>query len=83
MGIRYANRKSWKESRVKEAVSTRGDGQPTEEQRRTAAEREIREIQNARKGPGRTSVREILRARRADGRGTHPFYWAAFTATGE
>lgn len=27
--------------------------------------------------------REILRARRADGRGTHPFYWAAFTATGE
>ncbi|MBK6734499.1 MAG: CHAT domain-containing protein [bacterium] len=26
---------------------------------------------------------EILRARRADGRGTHPFYWAAFTATGE
>ena len=27
--------------------------------------------------------REILRARRADGRGTHPFYWAAFTATGD
>lgn len=27
--------------------------------------------------------REILRARRADGRATHPFYWAAFTATGE
>lgn len=27
--------------------------------------------------------REILKARRADGRGTHPFHWAAFTATGD
>jgi CHAT domain-containing protein/tetratricopeptide (TPR) repeat protein len=37
-------------------------------------------------GTGRAmqeASREILRARRADGRGTHPFYWAAFTATGE
>lgn len=25
----------------------------------------------------------ILRARRTSGRSTHPFYWAAFTASGE
>jgi CHAT domain-containing protein len=37
-------------------------------------------------GAGRAmqeASREILRARRADGRTTHPFYWAAFTATGD
>jgi CHAT domain-containing protein len=27
--------------------------------------------------------RRVLAARRADGRSTHPFYWAAFSATGE
>lgn len=27
--------------------------------------------------------REVLEARRADGRSTHPFYWAAFTASGD
>jgi CHAT domain-containing protein len=27
--------------------------------------------------------RSVLKARRATGRGTHPFYWAAFTASGE
>lgn len=31
----------------------------------------------------RQASREVLRARRADGRGTHPYYWAAFTATGD
>jgi CHAT domain-containing protein len=29
------------------------------------------------------ACRSVLAARRADGRSTHPFYWAAFTATGE
>jgi CHAT domain-containing protein len=27
--------------------------------------------------------RSVLAARRKAGRSTHPFYWAAFTATGE
>lgn len=30
----------------------------------------------------REASRTVLAARRADGRGTHPFYWAAFTGTG-
>ena len=31
----------------------------------------------------RDASREVLRARRAKGESTHPFYWAAFVATGE
>lgn len=31
----------------------------------------------------REASREVIKARRAGGRGTHPFYWAAFTATGD
>jgi CHAT domain-containing protein len=27
--------------------------------------------------------REVLRARRSSGRSIHPYYWAAFTATGD
>jgi CHAT domain-containing protein len=30
-----------------------------------------------------SASRAVLRARRDEGRSTHPFYWAAFTATGE
>lgn len=30
----------------------------------------------------RRASREVLASRRANGRSTHPFYWAAFTATG-
>ncbi len=31
----------------------------------------------------RLASREVLDARRADGRSVHPYYWAAFTATGD
>ena len=31
----------------------------------------------------REASREVIKVRRAEGRGTHPFYWAAFTATGD
>lgn len=31
----------------------------------------------------REAAREVLRARRARGQGTHPFYWAAFSASGD
>jgi CHAT domain-containing protein len=29
------------------------------------------------------ACRAVLAARRASGRSTHPFFWAAFTASGE
>jgi CHAT domain-containing protein len=29
------------------------------------------------------ACRSMLKARRRDGRSTHPFYWAAFTSSGE